>query len=266
MKNVKNAKNYASQTYIAAASCIKLQTPHVSCTEIWNFSTWEIFSPRAWPVGPWQIWCMPCWCLSLFLVISIAWAILLILVRFITITPLIWSSMLKWQRLGCNWILRQRSPARSWSLPSLEVCLHHHLHRDRNDHHHNWDHDDHKDIWRDWQSSSKLEHVTVSKEGLVQANHLHSYPHASWFFMALINIFALVISQFSYIRVKILSGGRGVRLCRWEVSIGFISRRTRWQFWHWLRFWMIEGGGWKMRTFSSPSLDRGVSKSKDSTR
>ena len=31
---------------------------HLSSTEIWNLSTWQIFSPRAWPVGPWQIWGM----------------------------------------------------------------------------------------------------------------------------------------------------------------------------------------------------------------
>ena len=30
-------------------------SPHLSCIEIWNFSTWQIFSPRIYPWDPWQI-------------------------------------------------------------------------------------------------------------------------------------------------------------------------------------------------------------------
>ena len=30
-------------------------SPHLSCGEIWNFSTWPIFSPRIYPWDPWQI-------------------------------------------------------------------------------------------------------------------------------------------------------------------------------------------------------------------
>ena len=30
-------------------------SPHDRCIEIWNFSTWQSFSPRAWPVDPQQI-------------------------------------------------------------------------------------------------------------------------------------------------------------------------------------------------------------------
>ena len=33
-------------------------SPHLSCIEIWNFSTWQIFSPRIYPWDPWQIWGM----------------------------------------------------------------------------------------------------------------------------------------------------------------------------------------------------------------
>ena len=91
--------------------------------------------------------------------------------------------IIKPKRLGCDWLLRQRSPTRRWSLPSLEVPRPHHLiydHCDHYVHHHDHDHrlycDDDKDIWRDWQSSSTLEHVTVSKEGLLQVNHLYSFP------------------------------------------------------------------------------------------
>ena len=40
-------------------------SPHLSCTEIWNFSTWQIFSPRIYPWDPWQTWgmliVMVCW-------------------------------------------------------------------------------------------------------------------------------------------------------------------------------------------------------------
>ena len=31
-------------------------SPHLSCTYFWNFSTWQIFSPRIYPWDPWQIW------------------------------------------------------------------------------------------------------------------------------------------------------------------------------------------------------------------
>ena len=34
-------------------------SPHLSCIEIWNFSTWQIFSPRIYPWDPWQISGMP---------------------------------------------------------------------------------------------------------------------------------------------------------------------------------------------------------------
>ena len=30
-------------------------SPHLSCTEIWNFSTWQNFSPQIYPWDPWQI-------------------------------------------------------------------------------------------------------------------------------------------------------------------------------------------------------------------
>ena len=113
------------------------------------------------------------------LLITIAWAILLIII----IVPIV--LIIKPKRLGCDWLRRQRSPTRRWSLPSLEVPRPHHLHYNRHDHyvhcdhHHDHDHrlhcDDDKDIWRDWQSSSTLEHVTVSKEGLLQVNHLCSF-------------------------------------------------------------------------------------------